>query len=49
MHTAKSLQDFEQKIADSFNSAKIRAPIHLHGGNEEQLIKIFSRIKAKTE
>jgi len=39
-----SLVAFERRIADEFNSAKIRAPIHLHGGNESQLIKIFSNI-----
>lgn len=41
------LINFENKIADLFNSAKIRAPIHLHYGNEDQLIKIFKKIKSK--
>ena len=41
----EELVDFERKVADTFNAAKIRAPIHLHGGNEEQLITIFKKIK----
>ena len=40
----KSLIDFEKKVADTFNDAKIKAPIHLHGNNETQLIKIFKNI-----
>jgi len=35
---------FEKRVADKFNNAQIRAPIHLHGGNETELIKIFSSI-----
>ena len=40
----KELVDFEKDIADSFNDAKIKAPIHLHGNNENQLIEIFKSI-----
>ena len=40
----KSLIDFERKVADTFNDAKIKAPIHLHGNNESQLINIFKNI-----
>ena len=36
---------FENKIADLFNKAKIRAPIHLYSNNEDQMIKIFKKIK----
>ena len=36
---------FENKIADLFNKAKIKAPIHLYSNNEEQMIKIFKKIK----
>ena len=43
--TEKELIDFEREIAESFNCAKIKAPIHLHGNNEEQLIEIFKSIK----
>ena len=42
---AKDLVKFEKDIASAFNDAKIKAPIHLHGNNEEQLIKIFKSIK----
>ena len=41
----KDLRDFEQEIASIFNAAKIKAPIHLHGNNEVQLIEIFKSIK----
>ena len=37
----KELIDFEEEIATAFNNKEIRAPIHLHGNNENQLIKIF--------
>ncbi len=35
---------FEDEVAEAFEAKKIRAPIHLSGGNEEQLIEIFSEI-----
>ena len=41
---ATELVEFEKDIADSFNRAKIKAPIHLHGNNENQLIEIFKTI-----
>lgn len=44
MITESSLASFEKRVADEFNNAKIRAPIHLHGGNESELIKLFSGI-----
>ena len=45
--SAKELREFENRVAESFNAAKIRAPIHLHGNNEEQLIEIFKKINSK--
>lgn len=36
---------FEEKIADLFNKKKIKAPIHLYYGNEEQIINVFKTIK----
>jgi pyruvate dehydrogenase E1 component alpha subunit len=36
---------FEKKIADHWEAGRIRGPIHLSGGNEEQLIEIFKRVK----
>ena len=40
----EELIHFEKKVAEAFNSAKIKAPIHLHGNNENQLIEIFKKI-----
>lgn len=44
MLTAEELITFEQDIAAEFNAGNIRAPIHLDGGNEAQLIEIFKGI-----
>jgi pyruvate dehydrogenase E1 component alpha subunit len=41
---ASELTDFENEIAELFNSGKIRAPIHLESGNEFQLIEVFKKI-----
>jgi TPP-dependent pyruvate/acetoin dehydrogenase alpha subunit len=35
---------FEQDIAADFEAGKIKAPVHLAGGNEQQLIEIFADI-----
>ncbi len=43
----KKLIDFELKVKKIYENGKIRAPIHLSGGNENQLIKIFKKIKKK--
>ena len=43
--TPKDLRDFELKVFKLFEDKKIRSPIHLRGGNEEQLINIFKDIK----
>lgn len=42
--TPQELLDFEQDIYNEFAAGKIKSPIHLAGGNEEQLIKIFACI-----
>lgn len=39
--TVESLKAFEQDIADIFNTGVIKAPIHLSGGNERELIAYF--------
>ena len=36
---------FEQECAEAFNAGLIRAPCHLSGGNETQLIEIFKQIR----
>jgi len=43
--TAEDLIAFETEIADLFNAAKIRAPVHLYSGNEAQMIEIFRDVK----
>jgi TPP-dependent pyruvate/acetoin dehydrogenase alpha subunit len=43
--TAQQLIEFEQEIAELFKEKKIHCPIHLSGGNEEQLIEIFKEVK----
>jgi TPP-dependent pyruvate/acetoin dehydrogenase alpha subunit len=42
--TANDLISFETEIANLFNAAKIRAPVHLYSGNEEQMIEIFREV-----
>lgn len=41
----QDLTEFENLIVLHWENAKIRGPIHLSDGNEEQLIEIFKRIK----
>ena len=43
--TAEELIAFEADIAREFDAGKIHAPVHLSGGNEQQLIDIFREIK----
>lgn len=42
--TADDLINFEELIVTHWGNAKIRGPIHLSNGNEEQLIEVFKRI-----
>jgi TPP-dependent pyruvate/acetoin dehydrogenase alpha subunit len=44
-YTKQDLIDFETKIGEYFNEGKIKAPVHLYDGNEEEMIEIFSNIK----
>jgi acetoin:2,6-dichlorophenolindophenol oxidoreductase subunit alpha len=41
----KDLIDFEKRVQDVYESGKIKAPVHLSGNNEDQLIKIFEKIR----
>jgi pyruvate dehydrogenase E1 component alpha subunit len=43
--TAAELIAFEKEVAEAFAEKKILGPVHLSGGNEEQLIQIFQDIK----
>ncbi len=42
--TKEELIQFEQEISDIYCAGKIRAPVHLSDGNEDQLIEIFKKI-----
>lgn len=39
--TREDLIAFEAEVAEAFNAGRIRAPVHLSGGNEDQLIQFF--------
>lgn len=43
--TPLDLITFEQEVAAAFNAGKIRAPVHLAGGNEDDLISIFRDVR----
>lgn len=43
--TEEDLVAFETEIAEIFNSAEIRAPVHLYFGNERQMLDVFRDIK----
>lgn len=40
----EKLRNFEKLVAETFNQAKIKAPIHLYSNNENEMIKIFKNI-----
>jgi TPP-dependent pyruvate/acetoin dehydrogenase alpha subunit len=42
--SAKSLIEFESRIADFFDSGTIPHPVHLTSGNEDSLVNIFKSI-----
>ncbi len=44
--TRDELIAFEEEIAALFNAGKIRAPVHLYHGNEDQIINVFKRIRS---
>lgn len=41
----EQLISFEKDIAENYEQANIKAPVHLTGGNEDELIEIFKKIK----
>ena len=45
--TEEKLIDFELKVKTAFEKGLINCPIHLSGGNEEQLVSLFGMIKKK--
>ena len=42
--TKNDLINFEKRVADTFNKAKIKAPVHLYSNNEQQMIEVFKDI-----
>src|SRR3990167_1988105 len=45
MKTKEELIAFENWTVETFNNGLLKSPVHLSGGNEEQLIEIFKDIK----
>jgi TPP-dependent pyruvate/acetoin dehydrogenase alpha subunit len=43
--TAEELLAFEEEVAQEFATGSIKSPIHLSGGNEQELIDIFADIQ----
>lgn len=45
--TKYSLITFEERVKEAFLAQQIHAPIHLSGGNEDQLISLFCEVRAQ--
>ncbi len=45
MFNREELIAFETEMCDLFTAGKIKAPVHLSDGNEDQLIEIFKSVK----
>lgn len=43
--TKAALIAFEDRVREAFLRAEIRSPIHLSGGNEDQLVRLFDGIR----
>ena len=41
----KELIEFENWVVETYKEGKLRSPVHLSGGNEDQVIEIFKTIK----
>ena len=46
-YSKDELINFEDEVAEIFNAGKIKAPVHLYFGNEEQIIEIFKEVNEK--
>jgi len=44
LYNKEDLIAFETDIADCFNAAMIKAPVHLYYGNEDEMIDIFKNV-----
>ena len=42
--TSEDLKSFEEEVKTTYEAGKIKAPVHLTGGNEEKLINIFQYV-----
>lgn len=40
----KKLIAFEKRVAEEFEKGNVKGPIHLSGGNEDQLIEVFKNV-----
>ena len=49
MYTKEELIAFENEIAECFNSAQIKAPVHLYNNNEEQILNVFKKHEIGSE
>ena len=45
MVSKQTLVNFEKWVVETYKKGKLRSPVHLSGGNEKQLEKIFKKIK----
>jgi pyruvate dehydrogenase E1 component alpha subunit len=45
----EELIDFEQQVANLFNSKQIKSPIHLYHGNEDFIMEIFNEIDIEND
>jgi len=41
---SQELREFETQVAEAFNHGRIRAPVHLYDGNEDQILKVFQNV-----
>ena len=49
MVTKQDLINFENDIANCFNSGQIKAPVHLYYNNEDQMIEVFKDININND
>jgi pyruvate dehydrogenase E1 component alpha subunit len=49
MVTKQELIGFEKRIGDLFNEGKIKAPIHLYSGNEDDIIEVFKDVDIEND
>lgn len=43
--TSAELKAFEKRVAEAFANKECKGPVHLSGGNEDQLIELFNRVR----